>query len=151
MFAGIIFFLLLNLVYNQYDDFLEKNDIQADVIKLKSMSQNLCFLLSESPGYPNDWQTSSPTQFNIFGLKNESSNDLSNSKLSKLSNSNYINISKELNLTETYFNLKIINLSDSSVIKQFGVEANNFSLSEKSVCFASINSSMSKLIVEVWK
>ena len=132
MFAGILFFVLLSMVYVNYQDFFENSNSNDELILLSSSARDICM-------------------YSRNVLTNSSSGQLDLTKLSIYTNSNYISEKSILNLENINFNIIITNPLTNSTINNFGFKSPKTSLSSFYSCYISNANTLNQITVEVWK
>ena len=132
MFAGILFFVLLSMVYVNYQDFFENSNSNGELILLSSSARDICM-------------------YSRNVLTNSSSGQLDLTKLSIYTNSNYISEKSILNLENINFNIIITNPLTNSTINNFGFKSPKTSLSSFYSCYILNANTLNQITVEVWK
>lgn len=150
MFAVFLFFSFVLIVYMMNDSYMDNLNDSYLSSKLIGYSQDLCFMLSKTPGYPINWEDEEIINLKRIGLKSNSNFSLSEDKLNKLTNSFYVDILENLKLNE-YFNIQVVDVLNSSLYKDFGSKYGSTSVFETSVCYATYNNRAVKIIVSVWE
>lgn len=135
MFAGLLFFLFFSVIFTQTTNLLSNRSDQLEMFKLKSTSKDLCKIYS---------QTS-------LGLKNDITKQLDTTKLSSLTNDNYITEKTKFGLDKYNFHLNIVNSQTSSELLDFGFSSPSNSLSSVYTCYLAHQNITQILTLEVWK
>lgn len=149
-FAVLTFFILFFISYTIYNSYLE-NDYDGTKNKLYlSESKDICNLLISTPGYPLNWETNL-SQVVFIGLKNSSSNSLNSSKIAVFTNSNYLNITDKLYLSDEYVNIKVTGIKTNTSYVDFGYNLASLNDFSSYTCYSNYNDEVVKVKVEVWK
>ncbi len=149
MVSMLIFFFIVFLVFNFFNIFSDSSDESLVIQNLASDSRDLCFLLSSSSGYPNNWETNI-SNLGFIGLKEVDSNFLDSSKLAVFNSTNYLTILDNLNLSG-FFKIDIVGLNSQTSYLSLGSSGGTSSSFSKSICYSNYNSEIVQIITEVWK
>ena len=112
---------------------------------------DLCNLIINSPGVPNNWE-SNITTIQSIGLRSINSMNLSSNKINNMINSNYLNIIKNLNKNYIY-SINIVGLKTNTNYLNFGYSINNSNTKYFSDynCYSNYNNEIVRITTEVWK
>lgn len=150
-FAVLIFVTLLISFYFIYDSYQKNLNDNYEFTKLDSDSKDLCFFLISNTGNPINWNDDINNSLYI-GFKNTNSSSLNSSKISSISNSNYLDIISKLNLNHYSLYISLTGVTSNTRYFIFGVSSNNLATYKSSYsCFTNYNSEISIMEVEIWK
>ena len=148
-FAMFMFLLVFVFCYNHYVSYKNIIREENEISKLTLDAQDLCFLLTHSTGYPNNWETNIDNTVQ-FGFVKNNEKELDISKINQFTDSNYFTIIDNLNIEDNLY-IKIKDINSSNVYLDFGATVKNGVLYSDYKCFANYNSSIVEVYVEVWK
>lgn len=147
-FVVLIFFLFFYFIYTEQDTMNNSFKNIGDINLLIADSKDICFLLTKTSGYPDNWETNI-SNLNFVGLKNISSNNLDINKISALTTENYFLILDSLNIS-SYIVIDIKGLSSQTDYLNLGNSTYTNLVSSYS-CFSNYNNEQVKVNVEVWQ
>lgn len=148
-FALFIFVTILFSFFFVYGDFEEKLELEKNIIKHKSLSNDLCFLLSNTQGIPQNW-TKDVNSTIMYGLYDKNLSQISHEKYTLFANSsNYYKIQEVFNTTLLY-TIKLYNSSSNTLISKFGSTPQYTKILEISRCYSIYNNTPVYMQVEVW-
>ncbi len=151
-FAIFIFVIIFLTFHAMYADRIDLQSRAHKIDNLNFVAKDVCQMLINSPGNPNNWETNINTI--IFpGLKNLNHNNTLNAqKILAFNNTNYWDILNSMNIEKEGVNVKIIGIDTNTTYRNFGQFASdtydvNFG---NSVCYSNYNGEIVKVLVEVW-
>lgn len=150
LFASFSFFLLLFTIYHLYDSNMSNLEKSYQATRLKSLATDTCFLLSKTPGIPNNWEVAGLQSATQLGLKNQTSEYLDPNKINALSQNLYKTLIDKIDIDE-FININLFYVNNNSQIASFGSPPGSFSNFERSICYSIYNTHPVKIVVEVWK
>lgn len=148
-FAIAFFFIFFFIIFNIYTSQIRISDDNLISSQMQADAKDICFLLVESSGNPNDWELNI-SSLGFIGLKNFSSQSLDSNKLIQLNSTNYFQILDSL-VIDSYLYLGIIGLDTDNTYLDFGTRAGNPNYQANYVCYSSYQGEVVKVYVEVWK
>lgn len=148
-FAIFIFVTILFSFFFVYGNFEEKLEVEKNIIQHKSLSNDLCFLLSNTQGIPINW-TQDINNTIQYGLYDKNLKQISHEKYSLFANSsNYYKIQNTFN-TSLFYTIKIFNSSSNNLMTRFGSTPDFPDFLEVSRCYSIYNDTPAYMQVEVW-
>jgi hypothetical protein len=151
IFVILVFFTLFFIFHTMIFDNIVGYEKDFEKNKLSLSAKDICILLTQTSGNPNNWETLNIENVSFFGLKNISSNQLNSVKISKFNTSNYYDIINKFDIGG-YFNIKIIGLETNTVYLNFlnlNIDDENI-LTGNYVCYSNYNSEIVEVQIETW-
>ncbi len=139
----LIIFFIINMGILEYRNYAATLDYSYTYVKLKNDAEDICFLLSQTEGVPNNWTANS---FKIPGLLNFSGM-IDFGKIGNLSASDYVYTINSFNVSSFY--LSIVNVSSGDVILSYGILPNTTEY-ESFVCYGNLAGSIVRISVRTW-
>ena len=148
-FAILIFSFFILATYSYYKSYEGAQLDALEFSKLESDARDICYLLSSTPGSPNNWEESfTATQF--FGLKSATQRNLTLNKITVFNSSNYFGVIDTMGLEENFIKITIEGLQTNTSYLNWGVSGAVDSYKGTNVCYANYNSEIVRIYVEVW-
>lgn len=141
--VGIFIFITIIVIYYQYyGNFVDDSeaDWQEIIIDSKSISSTLI-----SIGYPTDWTNDTVS---VLGLT-DGNYRINSTKLARLKNMSY---RQAKNVMRTRFEFYFFIEDQNGIVLDFaGLNATNHSFLVQTTRFVIYNSSVSKMVLHIWK
>lgn len=148
--AIFIFLLVVSTFLFTYSSFEKSNSSKIENLKLQSLSNDLCYILTSTQGLPINWEENSQEP-QFFGLLNLSNSQLSEEKINYFFNqSNFFEIQQIIN-TDFYFTLTLKNLTNNQIILKLGITPNFSNYIQSSTCYSMYKNNKVSLLIEVWQ
>ncbi|MCA9497021.1 MAG: hypothetical protein KC589_08815 [Nanoarchaeota archaeon] len=148
-FAVGVFFMFFFVVFNIYNGQVQSEEENLISSKLQADAKDICFLLVDSSGSPNNWENN-VSSVNFPALKNLSSQSIDAGKLSSFNSSNYFYIIDAFSIS-SYVYIKIDGLNNGTNYLNFGTKAGNSNFQAASSCYSTYLGEIVRVYVEVWR
>ena len=155
IFALVIFIMIFFMIYINFIDYKEELDVKNKILILNTDASNLCYLLVDTTGTPENWNDEPTFNSSIhrIGLKNVNYT-ISESKLDKLNQTDLKDIVDSFELSKKNIYIGIKSLDNSIIYLEKGAKSETDSVYVgNSICTGYLQSSSEyiKVMVEVWK
>ena len=148
--AIFLFIILLISMFLLYDSSRELESNKLEIVKLNAEARDICSLLINSPGIPNDYEDDVGSLIQP-GLREINSQNLSQNKLSVFNNDSlYFGFIERIDF-DYFLSVDVIGVASGTSYSSFGVTSGVESIYSKYICYSNYNSEIVKVVVEVWK
>lgn len=149
-FAVLVFILVFFIFFSDFSNFSKSQNLEIEVIKHQALANDICYLLTSTKGFPNNWNLN-PTTASFYGLLNSTINKTIDPIKTNIyfQEDNYFLIQEKLQ-TSYLFSINLINISDSSIIYSLGSSSNFPNIIQSSSCYSNYLGSTVLIFVEVW-
>ena len=139
LFASLIFFIFLFTVYSQIDSRIDELDNRFEALRIKGYARDICYLLTQTPGYPINWEEGDVDNPDYIGLYNKTTGTLETQKINGLTFSIYRTILDNMDL-DAFLRVEIRGLETDTLYKEFGINNNDgLSIFENYICYSNYN------------
>lgn len=148
-FAAAFFIILFGFVISMYTDYSDSIDDIVIVNELQSDAKDLCYILVNNPGSPDNWYTDIQNSQNI-GLRSLGNNTLDPEKINALTTENYFFIIDKLNY-DNFMYITIDGIYSNTTYVDFGASTGITSYSSTYSCHSVYNEEVVGVVVQTWR
>ena len=150
LFVLLCFFVIFSFVYTTYSQRYDAHISQLETREQQEILNQLCNILSTTPGVPSNWNDTSLSSISTIGLIEENSSNIDSNKINVIFNeSNFLEIYNHYNLTSLLYG--VLSNTSGSVMMSFGEQPPTKSVTISSKCFLKNTSGLYQLELGVWE
>ena len=150
LFVLLCFFVIFSFVYTTYSQRYDAHLLELEIREQQEILNQLCNILSTTPGVPSNWNATSLPSISTIGLLEKNSSNIDLNKTNTFFNESYfLEIYNHYNLTSLFYG--VLSNTSGSVMMSFGEQPPTKSVTISSKCFLKNTSGLYQLELGVWE